>query len=87
MESPEPVGKIQRHKQYARPQNKHVRGLAEIEATHTTNEQVADGKIEQAPEDIDCRGRQTHSRWRCEGALKRMPRDPIAQMGQGVREE
>jgi hypothetical protein len=87
VEPPEPVGEIQRHDQYTRAQDKHVLGLAEIETADTADEQVADGKVEKAPQDIDCRGRQAHSGWRCKGALERMSRDPVAEMGCGVREE
>jgi len=72
VEPPEPVGEIQRHDQYARAQDEHVLGLAEIEAADTADKQVGDGKIEKAPQDIDRRGRQAHSGGRCEGALEGM---------------
>ncbi len=57
---PEIVGTIQRHDQDARPEGDDVRGLAQIEAADTTDEQIADGKIKEAPYDIDRRGRQAH---------------------------
>ena len=49
MESSECVGKQQRHDQNARPEDEHVLGFAQIKATDTTDEQVADGEVEEAP--------------------------------------
>ena len=37
--------------------------LAQIEAADATDQQVADGQVEQAPQDIHRRGRQAYSRW------------------------
>ena len=62
-------------------------GLAQIKAAHTTDEQVADGEVEDAPQDIDLGGGQAYPGWCCEGALESMPRNPIAEMGQRIREE
>lgn len=56
MEPPENAGKHQRHDQNTRPEDEHVPGIAQIEVADTTNEQVADGKVEEAPKHIDCRG-------------------------------
>jgi hypothetical protein len=72
VEPSEIVGKIQRHDQDARPEHQHVRGLAQIEAADTTNQEVSDGKVEEAPYHIDYRGGQAHPRWRCKGALEGM---------------
>lgn len=81
------VGTVQRHDQDACAENENVRRLAQIKTADTTDEQISDGEIEQAPRDIDHRGRQAHAGRRCERALERMPGDPIAEMGQSVREE
>ena len=62
-------------------------GLAQIEVAHTTNQQVADGKVEEAPQDIDHRGGQAYPGRGCKWALEGVPRDPVAEMGQRVREE
>jgi len=43
------VGKHERHDQDARPQDEDVLRLAQIETADTTDQQVADGKVEQAP--------------------------------------
>src|SRR5208337_1724298 len=53
VEPPECVGKHERHDQDARPQDEHVLILAQIEAADTTHEQIADGEVEEAPQDID----------------------------------
>ena len=50
------MGEIQRHDQHARTQDKHMLGPAEIEAADAADKQVANGKVEKAPQDIDCRG-------------------------------
>jgi len=62
-------------------------GVAQIEAADPTDQQVGDDKIEEAPQHIDQCGGQADSRWRCEGALERVSRNPIAKMGQRVRKE
>ena len=87
MEPSETVGEHERHDQDARPEDQHVPSLAQIETADTADKQVADGKVEESPKDIDHRGRQSYSGWRCEGALEGMAGDPIAEMRQGVREE
>jgi hypothetical protein len=43
------VGKHDRHDEDARPQGERVFGLAQIKAAYTTDKQVADGKVEEAP--------------------------------------
>jgi hypothetical protein len=45
----ERVGKHERHDEDARPEDERVLGLAQIKAAHTTDKQVADGKVEEAP--------------------------------------
>jgi len=49
MEPSECTGKHQGHDQNARPEDEHVLGVAQIEAANMTDEQVADGKVEEAP--------------------------------------
>ena len=49
MEPCERVGIQERHDDDARPEDERVLGLAQIEAAHTTDKQVGDGKVEQAP--------------------------------------
>ena len=46
MEPSEGVGQHQRHHQDARPEDKYVPGLAQIEAADPADEQVGDGKVE-----------------------------------------
>lgn len=53
MEPSESVRRHQRYDQDARPEDEHVLGLAQIEVADTTDEQVADGKVEEAPENIN----------------------------------
>ena len=47
MEPSERVGQHERHEQNARPQYEDMLGLTQIEAADTTDQQVADGKVEQ----------------------------------------
>jgi hypothetical protein len=68
VELPEIVGTIQRHDQDARPEGDDVRGLAQIKAADTTDEQIADGKIKEAPCDVDRRGGPAHSGWQANRA-------------------
>ena len=81
------VGIQERHNDDARSEDDGVLGLAQIEAAHTTDKQVADGEVEEAPQDIDHRRGQAYPRGGSEGALEGLPRNPVAEMGQGVREE
>ena len=76
-----------RKDQNARSEDKDVPGLAQFEVPDPAHKQIADSKVEQAPQDIDRRGRQSYAGRGREGALKGMARDPIAEMGQRVREE
>ncbi len=76
-----------RKDQDARPEDKDVPGFAQFEVPDPAHKQIADSKVEEAPQDIDRRGRQTYP-WRGrEGTLEGMARDPIAEMGQRVCEE
>ena len=43
------MGQHERHDQYTRPKDKHVPGITQIEAADATDEQIADGKVEEAP--------------------------------------
>lgn len=49
MEPSKSVGKHQRHDQDSGPKDEHVLGLAETEAANATNQQIADGKVEESP--------------------------------------
>ncbi len=49
VETGEGVGQHERHDQDARAEDEHVLILAQIEAADATDEQVADGKVEEAP--------------------------------------
>ena len=49
VEPPECVGKHERHEQNAHPEGDHMLGLAQIEAADAADEQVGDGKVEEAP--------------------------------------
>src|SRR5208282_3835015 len=53
VETSECAGKHERHDQEAGPECEHVRGFAQVEAADATDEQVGDGKVEQAPQHID----------------------------------
>jgi len=64
-----------------------VPGLAQLEVPDLAHKQIADSKVEEAPQDIDCRGRQPYPGRGREGTLEGMARDPIAEMRQRVREE
>jgi len=49
VEPSEPTGEHKRHNQDACPQDEHMLRVAQIEIADATNEQVADGKVEEAP--------------------------------------
>ena len=53
MEASKCTSKHQRHEQDAGSEGEHVRGFAKLEAADATDEQLCDGKVEQAPEDVD----------------------------------
>ena len=76
-----------RKDQNARPEDKDVPGLVQVEVPDPAHQQIADSKVEEAPQDIDRRGRQPDTGRGREGTLEGMARDPIAEMGQRVREE
>ena len=87
MEPPESVGEHHRLEQDAGSEDEHMRCLAQIEFADPADQQVPDGKVEEAPQDIDPRGGQAFPGRRREGTLEGMARDPIAEMGQSIREE
>ncbi len=62
MEPCERAGSHERHDEDACPEDERVLGLAQIKAAHATDKQVADGKVEEAPCDIDGRGGQAYPR-------------------------
>ena len=49
MKLSECVGKHERHDQDTRPQDEDVQRPAQIETANTADQQIADGKVEQAP--------------------------------------
>ena len=61
--------------------------VAQVEGADAADEEVADGKVEEAPEDIDCRRRHAQARWGGEGAVERNAGDSMDEMGDGVGEE
>ena len=62
-----------RHDQYARTEDNDVPGLAQLKVADPTHKQIADSKVEEAPQDIDHRGRQPYP-WRGrDGTLEGMP--------------
>jgi hypothetical protein len=81
------MGQHERHDKHARPENKNVPGLAQIEAADATDKQIADDEIKETPRDIDYRGGQAFPGRRCKRTLEGMPRDSIAEMGQSIREK
>ena len=87
VEASECAGKHQRHDQDAGSEREHVRVLAQVEAADATDEQVGDGKVEQAPKDIDRRGGQAFAGRRCEGTLEGIARYSIDKMGHCVGQE
>ena len=64
-----------------------MQGLSQLEVPDPAHKQIADSKIEEAPQYIDRRGRQPYPGRRREGTLEGMTRDPIAEMGKRVSEE
>ena len=81
------VGQHHRHDEDARPKHKHVLALAQIKAADTAHEQIGNRQVEKAPCDVDHRRGQAYSGRRCERALECVPRDSVAKVRQGVREE
>ena len=53
MEASERLREHQRHEEDAGSECQHVRRLAQVEASDATDEEVGDGEVEQAPQDID----------------------------------
>jgi len=87
VEAAECVGEHERHEQDARSEDQHMLGLAQIEVAYAADQKVSQAQIEEAPKDIDRRGGQALARRRCEGALKGMSRDSVAEMRQCICEE
>ena len=61
--------------------------LTQLKVPDLAHKQISDSKVEDAPQDIDRRRRQPYPGRGREGALESMARDPVAEMGQRVREE
>src|SRR5450432_1180502 len=59
VEPTESTGQHDRHDRDACAEDERVARLAQIEVSDATDEQVADGQVEEAPQDVDCRGGQT----------------------------
>src|SRR5208283_1985275 len=87
MEPAECTSEHNRKDQNARPEDKDVPGLAQFEVPDPAHKQIADSKVEDAPHDVDRRGRQPYPGRGREGTLEGMARDPIAKMRQSVRKE
>ncbi|MGA7289183.1 MAG: hypothetical protein WBX02_13865 [Terriglobales bacterium] len=49
VEPSERVGKHERHDEDAGPEDERMLGFAQIKAANTTDKQIADGKVEEAP--------------------------------------
>ena len=77
----------QRKEQEARTCDNDLPGVAKLELPDPAQEQIGNGKIEEAPKDVDRRGGQAFPRRGRKGALEGMARDPVAEMGKRVREE
>jgi hypothetical protein len=87
VEAPECARKHERHNEYSCTERENVQGLTQIEAAHATDQQVAEGEIEEAPQYIYRRRGQAYPWWRREGTLERVPRDSIAQVRDSVGKE
>jgi hypothetical protein len=87
MQRPERTGEHHRHDQDAGPEDQYVSRAAQIEAADPADQQIGYDKIEEAPEHIDQGGGQAHTRRCCEGALEGVPRNPVDEMGQGIRQK
>ncbi len=81
VEPAEGTSEQDRKDQDARPEDKDVLGLAQFEVPYSAHKQIADSKVEEAPQDIDRRGRQPYPGRGREGTLEGMARDAIAEMG------
>jgi len=67
------------------PEDERVLGLAQIKAAHATDKQVADGKVEEAPCDIDGRGGQAYPSGDAKGLWKACPEIPLPRWGRAFR--
>ena len=87
MEATKAAGEHDRYEQKPSAESEDMSSVEQAEAADAANEEVGDGKVEKAPCDVDCRGRQTLPRGFCERALERSARDSVGYMGYGVGEE
>jgi hypothetical protein len=81
------MGEEERHHDDARPKDEDVLGFFQVEIADAAHEQIGDGEVEEPPEDIDPRRRQTYPGRGRKGALEGMSRDAVSEMGQRVGEE
>jgi hypothetical protein len=82
VESTECTSQPERHDQDARPEDEHVLGPAQVEAPDAVDQRVADGQVEETPEDADRRGGQPLPGRRRARTLEGVPGDPIAEVGE-----
>src|ERR1700722_6208857 len=87
VEGSERMGEEERHHDDARPKDEDVLGFFQVEIADAAHEQIGDGEVEEPPEDIDPRRRQTYPGRGRKGALEGMSRDAVSEMGQRVGEE
>jgi hypothetical protein len=57
VEASEREREIQRHEQNSGRKDEHLPGAAQVEVADATNEQVTDGEVQEAPKDVERRGR------------------------------
>jgi len=77
----ERVGKHERHDEDARPEDERVLGLAQIKAAHTTDKQVADGKVEEAHRTLTVEEDKPTPGGDAKGLWKACPEIPLPRWG------
>ena len=75
------VGQHERHNQYTRPKDKHVPGITQIEAADTTDEQIADGKVEEAHRTLTIAEDKPTPGGEAKGLWKAFPDIPLPRWG------
>src|SRR5208282_1170836 len=87
VETAEGLGQHEGHGEDSGGEDEDGAGLAQVEIADAADEEIADGEVEKAPEDVDRRGGQAFAGWMGKGTLERAARDAIEEMGQAVGEE
>src|ERR1700690_1871956 len=72
------------HRQASGSENKDARRLAQVEFSHASHEQIADGHIECAPEHVDHWRRHSFSGWRREWRRELAPNHAAYEVRNGV---